>query len=438
MASLMKRGGIWTARVYVDGRERWKSLGTSDRLQAEKRAKDLEASFKGTRWLRQQLDVLLERAERDLLADEVPLVCESLGKAIDRLLLRVPEDQREHLGKRLSRQLASQQQTKIAITEAWQRWLASSNRSTESKDRTIAGYRGIWSRFEAWAKRRGLEWMHEVDEGTALAYADDLWKDRVSPRTFTAHTRFIRSAWSTLRVPAGLGPLNPWASVRPKVKTAESGRRALTPDEIRRVVQSAEGSFRLLLLAGAMTGARLGDITTMRWSDLDLAAAEWSFTPMKTSRTAKRLVLPILEPLLAALRAERQRNTGEFVFPVELALWTRGDLTHRLKDHFEGCAIETNEGILEGQQRKRARILVGFHSLRHAAATLAAKSGVNLAIVQKALGHSTAGMTAGYTHSDAESARQVLAPLAAILGTQATGDGKPATPSLSQEQKTTS
>jgi len=84
MASLMKRGGIWTARIYVDGRERWKSLGTSDRQQAEKRAKELEESFKGTKWVRQQLDVLLERAQRDLRPDEVPLVCDSLGKAIDR------------------------------------------------------------------------------------------------------------------------------------------------------------------------------------------------------------------------------------------------------------------------------------------------------------------------------------------------------------------
>jgi hypothetical protein len=54
---------------------------------------------------------------------------------------------------------------------------------------------------------------------------------------------------------------------------------------------------------------------------------------------------------------------------------------------------------------------VGFHSLRHSAATIAAKSGVNLALVQKTLGHSTAGMTAGYTHSDRESSLQVLSPL---------------------------
>ena len=68
-----------------------------------------------------------------------------------------------------------------------------------------------------------------------------------------------------------------------------------------------------------------------------------------------------------------------------------------------------------GQTRRKARVLVGFHSLRHTAAKLAAKSGANLALVQKTLGHSTAGMTAHYTHGDIESARQVLAPLAEIM-----------------------
>jgi len=415
MASLIKRGGIWTARIHIQGHERWKSLGTSDRQEAEKRAKAFEETLNGTRWLRQQLDALLERAERDLRPDEIPLVLESLGTAMDRLLVRVPDDLREPLGQRLSRSFVSRQETRMAVADAWSRWIESSNRSTESKARTVAGYRGIWNRFEQWAKRRGVEWLHEIGEAEALAYADDLWKDRVSPRTLTAHGRFLRSLWSTLRVQAGLKPENPWATLKPKPKSMETGRRALTPDELRRVIEQANGSLRLLLLVGAMTGARLGDVATMKWRDLDLDRAEWLFTPMKTSRTGKKLALPILEPLLTELRLHRQQAAGDIVFPKEQTHWGRGDLTHRIQEHFQACSIETQEAVAPGQQRKRARILVGYHSLRHSAATLAAKSGVNLGLVQRTLGHSTAAVTIGYTHSDSETARQVLAPLAEIL-----------------------
>jgi integrase len=70
---------------------------------------------------------------------------------------------------------------------------------------------------------------------------------------------------------------------------------------------------------------------------------------------------------------------------------------------------------VDGQPRRKVRVLVGFHSLRHSAATLAAKSGANLALVQKTLGHATAGMTTRYTHGDMESARRVLEPLARVL-----------------------
>ena len=175
------------------------------------------------------------------------------------------------------------------------------------------------------------------------------------------------------------------------------------------------GSLRLLLLAGALTGARLGDIATMGWADIDLAAATWTFVPMKTSRTGKRLVLPLLSPLLDELQAVRAASNSPDVFPRERELWKRSDLTKIISRHFEDCGITTNEAVAPGQARRNARVVVGFHSLRHTAATLAAKSGANLALVQKTLGHSTAGMTAHYTHTDTASARQVLAPLAEIM-----------------------
>jgi integrase len=179
--------------------------------------------------------------------------------------------------------------------------------------------------------------------------------------------------------------------------------------------------LRLLLLAGALTGARLGDIATMRWADLDLTAGTWTFTPMKTSRTGKRLVLPLLSPLLDELRAAQAEALSPHVFPSELLLWQRADLTKVVSRHLEACGIATNEAVGEGQTRRKARVLVGFHSLRHTAATLAAKSGANLALVQKTLGHSTAGMTAHYTHADTASARQVLAPLAEIMNLPRSG-----------------
>ena len=97
-----------------------------------------------------------------------------------------------------------------------------------------------------------------------------------------------------------------------------------------------------------LTGARLGDIVNLLWADLDLEAGEWTFTPMKTSRTGRRLKLPLLDPLLAELRAAQTVTLGAYVFPAELERWQRGDLTKRLSAHFEACGLVTNGVAGEG------------------------------------------------------------------------------------------
>ena len=415
MACLLKRGGIWTARICVEGRERWRSLKTGDRQEAERKAREIEEALKGRQWLRRQLDDLLARARDEVRPDEAPLLCESVGCLLGELLALVPADHRDALALKLSRSLVEQQQAKLAVAAGWETWLASANRSTAPKEVTLRAYRAIWQRFAAWAAGQGMLWFHEVNETAVLAYADDLWASRLTPRTFNAHTQFLRSVWSTLRVAAGLTATSPWSCVKAKALAPDTGRRDLTPAELRAVIGAATGPLRLLLLTGTLTGARLGDIASMRWADLDLTAGTWSFTPMKTSRTGKRLVLPLLSPLLDELRAAKAEALSPHVFPAERELWQRADLTKVISRHFEACGLVTNEAAVAGQARRKARVLVGFHSLRHTAATLAAKSGANLALVQKTLGHATAGMTAHYTHGDTASARQVLAPLAEIM-----------------------
>lgn len=194
MACLLKRGGIWTVRVFLEGGERWRSLRTGDRQEAERRAREVEAAINGQRWLRSQLDELLARACNDVKPDEAPLLCESVADALRRLLALVSGDHRDALALKLSRSLVEQQQCKQAIATGWETWLASANRSTLPKERTLRGYRPIWHQFADWAGKRGLLWFHELDEAAALAYADHLWASQVTPRTFTAHVTFLRGA----------------------------------------------------------------------------------------------------------------------------------------------------------------------------------------------------------------------------------------------------
>ena len=415
MACLVKRNGVFTARVYSEGREIWRSLGTGDRQIAERKAREIEQKIKSRRWVRQELDQVLERAKRETQPDEVALLCETLVGSLIQFVQLATEAERDALALGLARRLTDQQQRRLSIKDAWAAWERSASRSTAAGARTIASYRSIWARFEDWAEQRGVANLHELDTTMACSYADALWAAPVTPRTFTAHLSFLRSVWRVLRVPAGLPTENPWNSIRGKQASQAGGRRDLTPAELRQVIGAASGPMRLLFLCGAFTGARLGDVVGMRWADIDLAAGSWAFVPSKTSRLGKKLALPLLDPLLTELRAAKVTSLTPHVFPEELKLWARGDLNRRIGAHFESCGIVTNEAVAEGSQRQRQRCVVGYHSLRHTAASMAAQSGVSLGLVQRALGHSTADMTLKYTHADDAGTRQVMSALADVI-----------------------
>ena len=53
-----------------------------------------------------------------------------------------------------------------------------------------------------------------------------------------------------------------------------------------------------MVLCGAYTGMRLGDVSLLRWENVDLAGRELHF---KTEKTGREQTIPIAEPLLRQL-----------------------------------------------------------------------------------------------------------------------------------------
>lgn len=127
----------------------------------------------------------------------------------------------------------------------------------------------------------------------------------------------------------------------------------------------------------ALTGARRGEIESLRWRDVDLERGFVVLPDTKTGRAAWPLSRPALE-LLASL----PREQSPYVFPA-----ARGD------GHYQGLnnvwpRIRARAG-LEG---------VRLHDLRHSFASVGAGGGVGLPVVGKLLGHKQAATTARYAH----------------------------------------
>jgi hypothetical protein len=231
MALLVKRASspFYYARFQVKGKDRWLSTKRTNRKEAQQALKLLVAQARNTLSIDEQVAVLVKLL--DVLPKDVQAV---KRQEVVRTVLRA-------------------QEKKIALEDAWKRWLANPNKEYDPKPKTLLGYEAIWKRFKGWAVTKNLHFLHEVSPEHAEQYGTNLWQSKTSASTYNQHIKYLRSLFNALELEAGLIG-NPWARITSNKKNNEGGRRNLTLDELQTVFAKAEGNLRELLLIGLFTG----------------------------------------------------------------------------------------------------------------------------------------------------------------------------------------
>ena len=136
----------------------------------------------------------------------------------------------------------------------------------------------------------------------------------------------------------------------------------------------AAAAIRLFVL----TGARLGEILTLKWEYLDLDAGVLRLPDSKTG--AK--ILTLNAPALAVLAALRRGADNPYVIPGELPG------THRTDIKRPWNMVRKLAGLHD----------VHIHDLRHTTASVAVASNVSLALIGGLLGHKSQQTTQRYAH----------------------------------------
>lgn len=179
----------------------------------------------------------------------------------------------------------------------------------------------------------------------------------------------------------------------------------LTVDQGKRLVTAARGCrLWFLILLALTTGARVGELLALHWSDIDLNGLRISIhrsvawhkgkglveKEPKTSSGVRRVVLaqvvaeaiPEQHAYIEATRAVACRWSDlDLVFPNKYG-------THILNSQI---LIEFRRILVEAG----LPLEMHFHDLRHSFATLLFAAGVNPKIAQEALGHSSMSITLG-------------------------------------------
>ena len=277
---------------------------------------------------------------------------------------------------------------------------------------TYKSYTAITKRFLDHLAHKADNKISAVEITDIRGYRDSI-SGILSTGTINNHLKMLRLMFDAAKEQDVMDK-NPARIVKNLSRTDKQERRPFTPSELGRLLTTLEGDWRTAVLVGYYTGLRIGDVTNLKWSNVDLDKAVYS---LKTKKTGRMVIVPIAPPLLRLLKDLRSKSRGEFVCG-SLA----GVPVKMLSSQFN--TILASAGLVErknyrtykadGQRRKYAGL--SFHCLRHTLTSELKNTGATSAIAGDIVGHDSEAMSRNYTKIDLEIKRAALDKLPDLVG----------------------
>ena len=215
-------------------------------------------------------------------------------------------------------------------------------------------------------------------------------KGKLSPRTVNAYRVALNGFFAWL-VEEARWDDNPCKQVK-RVKETEPTRRrrALTDDELTRLLATAPPHRALAYRLAATTGLRREELASLRWTDIDLERGVVR-ARASTTKNRKEAWQPIPAGTVEALRVAERRGP-KVLRAVPTVPTLRRDLAKI------DVPYKTDDGVAD------------FHALRATYATRLAINGVSLAQAQQLMRHCTPALTANvYTRLRLDEAKEAVA-----------------------------
>ena len=398
MATLYRRPTSsiwWTAFFDADGKRHYKPTGKRIRSEAVAAAGELEREARRIKpdddERRRSILRILQDASQLALKGTLN---QSSGQA---LLNRMTE-------------AATGESLRQESVEGWFRgWLK--EKSGSRTKGTAVRYEGIIDAF-----LKSLSAAKRAMPLAALAFADiQKFRDQLLAGGRTAVTANI--AIKVLRSPLnvarrqGLISSNPAEAV--EMVAGESVEKGVfSPQDIAALLKVTDGEWRGLILAGFYTGARVSDLSNLKWASVDFERRTLAFGQRKTKRFIE---IPLHPELDSWLRAYHTKQKGEFVF-ASLAgkvVGGRNGLSGRFRALIQKAGIKVSVTEKTGD-KGRNRSSLSFHSLRHSFNSAMANAGVSQELRQRLTGHASKAVNDRYTHTELETLRKAVGTVPAL------------------------
>jgi len=272
-----------------------------------------------------------------------------------------------------------------------------------------------------WRKEIGMNLLADIHPATISQCKTKLGN---TPSDFGRHKNRLRSDSTVNRYLASLSALLNtatkewnWLEANPceKVKRNKEPRgrvRFLSDSERKRLLAACDvekdmPELKLIVLISMTTGARRGEIMSLRWRHVDLKSSRITLVDTKNGDTRS---IPIVDPvtgLLSQWAKVRSIDENSYVFPGH---------------------SESNKGKPLDFDKTWRNVLVSsgvndfrFHDLRHTAASYLAMNGAGIREIGDILGHKSLSMVQRYSHLCEDHKKATVERMAkAVFGGSAT------------------
>ena len=251
-----------------------------------------------------------------------------------------------------------------------------------------------------------------VDERRVQEFVAELNRTELAPKS-------IRNIIGVLKLILGKSRWRDWNLVLPEVPEKE--QRSFTEDEMRKIINSVTGQWRVLFATMAGTGLRCGEVFGLHVEDLDLASC----------------CISVRRSVWHGQEVTVKTKSGNRTVNIEPALAEM--LRQHLGGRASGRVFETRNGTPFSKDHVRQKLMAvlhklglkpgGLHAFRHGRVSVLQENGVPGDLVKEWIGHSNLRTTSRYTHIRPEFRKQVAAEVGLFKA-----DVGPNGPNLQQNQ----
>lgn len=250
-------------------------------------------------------------------------------------------------------------------------------KQSERKNLTIANYQTLLNNIERF--RKGVL-LTDIDYQFIVSYDKWLRDSGIAHNTRISRLRLLRALLNEAKK-RDLITTNPFDRFRIQQMVSKKGY--ITTDQLHKLekmqLKGKEDIVRDAFLLGCYTGLRFSDISTLRQENIQ---GDWLVKKML--KTGLKVEIPL-----------KDLFGGKALLLIEKYHGNIGNLTKRIGSN--QSVNKTLRGLLD---KIGADSKITFHSSRHTCATLLGQKGVDIAVVQKILGHTKMQTTEIYREVD--------------------------------------